>query len=42
MLSATEYQLMKGQVKVILRMLRTVAHYHMVHARVLESYIHFA
>ena len=32
---------MNGQVQVIQRMLRTVAHYFMVHARVLEAYVHF-
>ena len=33
---------MKGQVEVTWRTLRTVAHYLMVHDRVLEAYIHFA
>ena len=33
---------MNGQVEVTWRMLRTVAHSLMVHARVLEAYIHFA
>ena len=33
---------MNGQVEVTRRMLRTIAHYLMVHARFLEAYIHFA
>ena len=33
---------MNGRVKVILRMLRTIAHSMMVHAIVSEAYIHFA
>ena len=33
---------MNGQVRVIWRALRIVAHYFMVHARVSEAYIHFA
>ena len=33
---------MNGQVKVTCRTLRTIAHYLMVHARVLEAYIHFS
>ena len=33
---------MNGQVEVIWRTFRTVAHYLMVHARVSEAYIHFA
>ena len=32
---------MNGKVKVILRTLRTIAHSLMVHARFLETYIHF-
>ena len=32
---------MKGQVKVTWRTLRAMAHYIMVHDRVLEAYIHF-
>ena len=39
--AAPEHQQMKGQVKVIRRMLRTIANSVMVHARVLEAYIHF-
>ena len=41
-LTAPEHQEMNGQVKVTRRTLRTVAHYLMVHARVLEVYVHFA
>ena len=41
MLLAPEHQEMNRQVKVIWRTLRTIAHYFMVHARVLEAYIHF-
>ena len=33
---------MKGKVEVTWRALRTIAHSLMVHARVLEAYIHFA
>ena len=33
---------MNGQIKVTWRMLRTIAHYLMVHSRVLEAYIHFS
>ena len=42
MLAAPENQEMNGQVEVIRRTLRTIAHYLMVNARFLESYIHFA
>ena len=35
--SAPEHQEMNGQVKVTWRMLRTIAHSHMVHARFLEA-----
>ena len=41
-LAAPEHQEMNVQVEVIWRMLRTIAHSLMVHARVLEAYIHFA
>ena len=41
-LAAPEYQEMNGQVEVTWRTLRTVAHSLMVHARVLEVYVHFA
>ena len=41
-LAAPEHQEMNGQVEVTRRKLRTVAHYLMVHARVLEVYAHFA
>ena len=41
-LAAPEHQEMNGQVEVIWRTLRTIAHYLMVHARVPEIYIHFA
>ena len=40
-LAAPEHQEMNGQVEVIWRKLRTVAHYLMVHARVPEVYVHF-
>ena len=40
-LAAPEYQEMNGRVKVTWRTLRTTAHSLMVHARVLEAYIHF-
>ena len=41
-LAVTEHQEMNIQVEVTWRTLRTIAHYLMVHARVLEVYIHFA
>ena len=41
MLEAPEHQEMNGQVEVTRRILRTVAHSLMVHARVLEAYFHF-
>ena len=41
-LAAPENQEMNGQVEVTWRTLRTVAHSIMIHARVLEAYIHFA
>ena len=41
-LAAPEYQEMNVQVEVTWRMLRTVAHSLMVHARILEMYIHFS
>ena len=41
-LAAPEYEEMNGQVEVTWRTLRTVAHSRMVHARVLEAYVHFA
>ena len=41
-LTAPEYQEMNGQVKVTRRTLCKIAHSLMVHARVLEAYIHFA
>ena len=40
-LAAPEHQEMNGQVEVTYITLRTIAHYIMVHARVLEAYIHF-
>ena len=40
-LEATEHQEMNGQVELTQRTLRTIAHLIMVHARVLEAYIHF-
>ena len=40
-LAAPEHQEINGQVEVTWRMLRTISHYFMVHARVLEAYIHF-
>ena len=40
-LAAPEHQEMKRQVEVTWRMLRTIAHSLMVHARVSEAYIHF-
>ena len=42
MLAAPEHQEMNGQVEVTQRMLRTVAHSLMVHARVPEVYVHLA
>ena len=42
MLAAPEHQEMNGQVEVIWRTLRTVAHALMVHARFPEVYVHFA
>ena len=42
MLEAPEHQEMNGQVEVIWRTLRTVAHALMVHAIVPEVYVHFA
>ena len=42
MLAALEHQEMNRQVEVTWRTLRTIAHSLMVHARVLEAYIHFA
>ena len=42
MLAATEHHEMNGQVEVNWRTLCTVAHSLMVHARVLEAYVHFA
>ena len=41
-LASPEYQEMNEQVKVTWRMLRTIEHSLMVHARVLEAYVHFA
>ena len=41
-LAATEHQEMNGQVEVTWRMLCTISHAIMVHARVSEAYIHFA
>ena len=41
-LAAPEHQEMSGQVEVTWRTLRTVAHAHMVHARVPEVYVNFA
>ena len=42
MLAAPEHQEMNGKVEATWRMLRTVAHSLMVHARVPEVYVHFA
>ena len=42
MLASIEHQEMNIQVEVTWRMLRTVAHSLMVHARVTEVYVHFA
>ena len=41
-LAAPEHQEINRQVEVTWRMLRTIPNSIMVHARVLESYIHFA
>ena len=41
-LAAPKHQEMNGKVEVTWRTLRTIAHSLMVHARVLEAYIHFA
>ena len=41
-LADPEHQHMNGQVKVTWRPLRRISHSLMVHARVLEAYIHFA
>ena len=41
-LEAPEHQEMNGQVKITRRTLRKIAHTLMVHARVLEVYIHLA
>ena len=41
-LADPEHQEINGPVKVTWRLLRTIVHYLMVHARVLEAYIHFA
>ena len=41
-LAAPEHQEMNGQVEVTWRTLLTVSHSLMVHARVLEAYVHFA
>ena len=41
-LAASKHQDMNRQVEVTWRTLRTVAHSLMVHARVLEVYVHFA
>ena len=40
-LASPEHQEINGEVKVTWRTLRTIAHPLMVHARVLEAYIHF-
>ena len=40
-LASPKHQEMNGQVKVTWRTLRTITHSIMVHARVLEGYIHF-
>ena len=42
MLAAPEHQEMNGKFKVTRRMLRTLSHSLMVHARSLEVYTHFA
>ena len=41
-LAAPEHQEMSGQVEVTRRTSRTIAQFLMIHARVLEAYIHFA
>ena len=41
MLAAPEHQEMNGQFEVTWRTLRKIAHSLMIHARVLEAYIHF-
>ena len=41
-LAAPEHQKMNGKTEVTKRTLHTIAHSIMVHARVLEAYIHFA
>ena len=41
-LAAPAHQEMNGKIKVTWRTLRTISHYLMVHARVLEAYINFA
>ena len=41
-LAAPEHQEVNGQVEVAWRTLSTIAHSLMVHARVLEAFIHFA
>ena len=41
LLGDPEDQEMNGQVEVTRRTLRTISHYLMVHARVLEAYIYF-
>ena len=41
-LASPEHQEMTGQGEATWRMLRTIAHLLMVHARVLKAYIHFA
>ena len=41
-LAAPDHQEMNGQVEVTMRTLRTVAHSLMVHARVMEVYVHLA
>ena len=42
MLAAPEHQEINGQVEVTWRMFRTISYFLMVHARVLEAYIHLA
>ena len=41
MLAAPEYQEMNGIVEVTRRTLRTIAHYLMLHARILKAYVYF-
>ena len=41
MLLVPEHQEMNRQVQVTWRTLRTISHFLMLHARVLEAYIHF-